>query len=112
MPTPCFPGAPAPIAHLLLAGHSPADNSALLPINNTGADLLVAYTDNSSSVAMAFTSPSTKLSQAILSSGSMTVIDFLDADFGDVQVSAPALQPLTQLFNGQGRNETLEQVGC
>eukprot|EP00891_Asterochloris_glomerata_P000662 jgi/Astpho2/662/Aster-x0030 len=88
----------------------PIDNSALLPINDTGADLLVAYTDNSSSVAMAFTSPSTELSQAILSSGNMTVIDFLDADFGDVQVSAPALQPLTQLFNGQGRNETLEQL--
>ena len=71
----------------------------------------MAYTDNSSSVAMAFTSLSTQLSQAILSSGNMTVIDFLDGDFADVQVAAPALQPLTQLFDGQGRNETLEQVG-
>ena len=61
---------------------------------------------------MAFTSPGTELSQAILGSGNMTVIDFLDGDFADVQISAPALQPLTQLFNGQGRNETLEQVGC
>ena len=59
---------------------------------------------------MAFTSPSTELSQAILTSGNMTVIDILDGEFADVQVSAPALQPLTQLFNGQGRNETLQQV--
>lgn len=83
-----------------------------LPINDTGADLLVAYTDNSSSMAMAFTSPSTELSQAILGSGNMTVAKFLDDTFADVHISALVLQPFTQISDGQDRNEMLEQVGC